>query len=272
MLTGRHLGSRASARAFASPAGAPERGNAQRVPRLVVARFIITSLRATPRALAGSDARHSNSTSRTELISRAVPLRSITQPLQVGGMNGAGGSGHSHAQQDELVCNDCRTLLRYPRGAAHVRCPVCTRVSAVGQQPQPEGQQRVAHLICGGCRTMLCYPEGASSVRCSVCQTVNLLMQGSSVANITCGGCNTHLLYQTGASCVKCALCDFVTQISGHAPPHAPGGDPSGTQSYGGDQYKRQDSVDRNPLIVIQNPSEPGQEAFAMSVGRLCDV
>jgi len=200
--------------------------------------------------------------------------------------------------QSEIVCRDCRTLLRYPAGASQVRCVVCSSITNVHPPPQQQqlssqhhrtpAQQHISsapttqtnHLICGGCRTMLAYPAGAQTVRCAVCMTVNQLVSRSATATVTCQGCNTHLMYTSGASSVRCALCQHVTPVGGMVsqqdqassllqPTHAPQSDASGSydQDPMGNQagdFQRQGS---NSLYVIQNPSEEGEEVFNMAIG-----
>ncbi|XP_043689862.1 protein LSD1-like [Telopea speciosissima] len=110
--------------------------------------------------------------------------------------------------QSQLVCNGCRNLLLYPRGATNVRCAICNMIT-----PAPLPGMEMA-LICGGCRTLLMYNRGATSVRCSCCHTINLARPASSnVAHVNCGQCHTMLMYPYGAPSVKCAVCQYVTNI-----------------------------------------------------------
>ncbi|KAL9329563.1 hypothetical protein ACSQ67_004566 [Phaseolus vulgaris] len=74
------------------------------------------------------------------------------------------------AMQSQLVCNGCRSLLLYPRGATNVCCALCNTITSV----PPPGME-MSQLYCGGCRTLLMYTRGATSVRCSCCHTVNLV-------------------------------------------------------------------------------------------------
>lgn len=36
---------------------------------------------------------------------------------------------HDTAMQSQVVCNGCRTLLRYPRGHTQVRCAICSTIT-----------------------------------------------------------------------------------------------------------------------------------------------
>ncbi|RYR64590.1 hypothetical protein Ahy_A03g010666 isoform B [Arachis hypogaea] len=76
--------------------------------------------------------------------------------------------------QSQLVCNGCRSILLYPRGATNVCCALCNTITSV----PPPGME-MSQLVCGGCRTLLMYTRGATSVRCSCCQTVNLAPPGT---------------------------------------------------------------------------------------------
>ncbi|CAN1828629.1 Protein LOL3 [Linum perenne] len=69
--------------------------------------------------------------------------------------------------QSQLMCNGCRSILLYPRGASNVCCALCNTITTV---PPPANQ--VAHINCGNCRTTLMYPYGAPSVKCAVCNFV----------------------------------------------------------------------------------------------------
>ncbi|CAN0920193.1 Protein LOL2 [Linum grandiflorum] len=111
--------------------------------------------------------------------------------------------------QSQLVCNGCRSILLYPRGASNVCCALCNTITAV----PPPGMD-MSQLICGGCRTLLMYTRGATSVRCSCCHTVNLAPVSNQVAHINCGNCRTTLMYPYGAPSVKCAVCHFVTNVT----------------------------------------------------------
>ncbi|KAM7265945.1 hypothetical protein ACFE04_003628 [Oxalis oulophora] len=104
--------------------------------------------------------------------------------------------------QSQLVCNGCRSVLLYPRGASNVCCAICNTMTPVIE---------MAQLICGGCRTLLMYTRGATSVRCSCCQTVNPAPASNQVAQISCGHCRTTLMYPYGAPSVRCAVCQYVT-------------------------------------------------------------
>ncbi|WVZ26630.1 hypothetical protein V8G54_005174 [Vigna mungo] len=163
--------------------------------------------------------------------------------------------------QSQLVCNGCRSLLLYPRGATNVCCALCNTITSV----PPPGMD-MSQLYCGGCRTLLMYTRGATSVRCSCCHTVNLVPgQGLSiggswgkmvmvislgtylsmelltltlllgitlvfkVAHVHCGNCRTALMYPYGAPSVKCAICHYITNVNTNngrlpIPVHRPNG------------------------------------------------
>ncbi|KAG4388005.1 hypothetical protein GLYMA_09G083500v4 [Glycine max] len=86
--------------------------------------------------------------------------------------------------RSQLVCNGCRSILVYPRGATNVCCALCNTITSV----PPPGMD-MSQLYCGGCTTLLMYTRGATSVRCSCCHTINLVP-------------------------VKCAICCYITNIS----------------------------------------------------------
>ncbi|KAK4270854.1 hypothetical protein QN277_019622 [Acacia crassicarpa] len=114
--------------------------------------------------------------------------------------------------QSQLVCNGCRSVLHYPRGATNVCCALCNTITSV----PPRGME-MSQLYCGGCRTLLMYTRGATSVRCSCCHTLNLAssaLASSHFAHIHCGNCRTTLMYPYGAPSVKCALCQYITDTS----------------------------------------------------------
>ncbi|XP_048329651.1 protein LOL1 isoform X2 [Ziziphus jujuba] len=110
--------------------------------------------------------------------------------------------------QSQLVCNGCRSLLLYPRGATNVCCALCNTLTSV----PPPGME-MAQLVCGGCRTLLMYTRGATSVRCSCCHTMNLASASNQFAQVNCGNCRTMLMYPYGAPSVKCAVCHHVTNV-----------------------------------------------------------
>ncbi|XP_056684263.1 protein LSD1 isoform X6 [Spinacia oleracea] len=110
--------------------------------------------------------------------------------------------------QSQLVCNGCRTVLLYPRGAPNVRCAVCNTVTPV----QPAGLE-MDQIICGCCHTLLMYTRGATSVRCLCCHTVNLTTPANQVATVRCGSCQMTLMYPYGAPSVKCAVCQYITNV-----------------------------------------------------------
>ncbi|KAL5141468.1 Protein LSD1 [Glycine soja] len=72
--------------------------------------------------------------------------------------------------RSQLVCNGCRSILVYPRGATNVCCALCNTITSV----PPPGMD-MSQLYCGGCTTLLMYTRGATSVRCSCCHTINLV-------------------------------------------------------------------------------------------------
>ncbi|XP_008776040.1 protein LOL2-like [Phoenix dactylifera] len=110
--------------------------------------------------------------------------------------------------QSQVVCNGCRNVLLYPRGATNICCAICSTVTSV----PPPGME-ISQLVCGGCRTLLMYTHGATNVRCSCCNTINLARSANQVAHVNCGQCNTTLMYPYGAPSVKCAICHYVTNI-----------------------------------------------------------
>ncbi|XP_074582174.1 protein LOL3-like [Curcuma longa] len=110
--------------------------------------------------------------------------------------------------QRQLVCNGCRSVLLYPRGATNVCCAICNNITAV----PPPGME-MAHLVCGGCRILLMYNRGAKNVRCSCCNTINFARPVNRVAHLSCAHCHTMLVYPYGAPSVKCAICHYVMNI-----------------------------------------------------------
>ncbi|XP_019435339.1 PREDICTED: protein LSD1-like isoform X2 [Lupinus angustifolius] len=143
--------------------------------------------------------------------------------------------------QSQLVCNGCRNILLYPRGATNVCCALCNTITSV----PPPGME-MSQIYCGGCRTLLMYARGATSVRCSCCQTVNLVPASNQVSHIHCGNCRTTLMYPYGAPSVKCALCHYITNASttnGRLP--IPGQRPDGTTNPGTSQSQ---------TVVVENP------------------
>ncbi|CAJ1938256.1 unnamed protein product [Sphenostylis stenocarpa] len=156
--------------------------------------------------------------------------------------------------QSQLVCNGCRSLLLYPRGATNVCCALCNTITSV----PPPGME-MSQLYCGGCRTLLMYTRGATSVRCSCCHTVNLVPASNQVAHVHCGNCRTTLMYPYGAPSVKCALCHYITNVSMNSgrlpiPVHRPNGTtnvgtlPSTSTSM--PQSQSQTVVVENPMSV----------------------
>ncbi|ONK65729.1 uncharacterized protein A4U43_C06F330 [Asparagus officinalis] len=110
--------------------------------------------------------------------------------------------------QSQLVCDGCRNVLLYPRGATNVCCAICSMIT-----PVPLPGMEMAQLICGNCRTLLMHTPGATSVRCSCCSTVNLPRSVDRVANVSCAQCRTTLVYPYGAPSVKCAICHYITNV-----------------------------------------------------------
>ncbi|KAL3616786.1 histone demethylase SWIRM1 [Castilleja foliolosa] len=158
--------------------------------------------------------------------------------------------------QNQVVCNGCRTVLLYPRGATNVCCAICSVVTAV----PPPGME-MAQLICGGCRTLLMHARGAASVRCSCCHTVNLVPAPApapapapnNVAHVNCGNCHTMLMYPAGAPSVKCAICQFITNVNTGGtrvpiPVNRPGSTPASTPSTPARAHNQSQTV------VVQNP------------------
>ncbi|XP_061365710.1 protein LSD1 [Gastrolobium bilobum] len=153
--------------------------------------------------------------------------------------------------QSQLVCNGCRSILLYPRGATNVCCALCNTITSV----PPPGME-MAQIYCGGCRIMLMYTRGATSVRCSCCHTVNLVSASNQVAHVHCGNCRTTLVYPYGAPSVKCAVCHYITNVSmtnGRLPipVHRPNGTTnSGTTSTSVPPSQSQTVVVENPMSV----------------------
>uniref|UniRef100_A0A2P2JQQ3 Protein LSD1 isoform X2 n=2 Tax=Rhizophora mucronata TaxID=61149 RepID=A0A2P2JQQ3_RHIMU len=138
--------------------------------------------------------------------------------------------------QSQLVCNGCRSLLLYPRGASNVCCALCNTIT-----PVPPGME-MAQLICGGCGTLLMYTRGANSVRCSCCHTVNR----APVAHISCGNCRTTLMYPHGAPSVKCAVCHYITNVASARVP-LPASRPN-------DNGGMMPSTSTTQTVVVENP------------------
>ncbi|XP_074330449.1 protein LSD1-like isoform X1 [Apium graveolens] len=155
------------------------------------------------------------------------------------------------AMQSQVVCNGCRTILLYPRGAANVCCAVCNVVTSV----PPPGLE-MSQLICGGCRTLLMYTRGASSVRCSCCHTVNLVPASGQVAHVNCCNCRTTLMYPYGAPSVKCAVCHCVTNVNmGNARVPIPALRPGGAATSASTTSTSPATPrPQNQTVVVQNP------------------
>ncbi|KAL5141467.1 Protein LSD1 [Glycine soja] len=93
--------------------------------------------------------------------------------------------------RSQLVCNGCRSILVYPRGATNVCCALCNTITSVPPPGIPFTvsllsrfeklscslmlRMDMSQLYCGGCTTLLMYTRGATSVRCSCCHTINLV-------------------------------------------------------------------------------------------------
>ncbi|RDY07095.1 Protein LSD1, partial [Mucuna pruriens] len=150
--------------------------------------------------------------------------------------------------RSQLVCNGCRNILVYPRGATNVCCALCNTITSV----PPPGME-MSQLYCGGCRTLLMYTRGATSVRCSCCQTINLVPESNQVSHVHCANCRTILMYPYGAPSVKCAICHYITNVSmtnGRLP--IPVQRPNGTANSGTSMphSQRQTVVVENPMSV----------------------
>ncbi|KAL5730352.1 hypothetical protein ACHQM5_003183 [Ranunculus cassubicifolius] len=66
----------------------------------------------------------------------------------------------------QMVCGVCRSLLSYPKGAMHVKCPECQTTNRV-----LEGHQ-IGLVKCRSCFVLLMYNYESPSVRCSCCRAV----------------------------------------------------------------------------------------------------
>lgn len=66
----------------------------------------------------------------------------------------------------QMVCGVCRSLLSYPKGAIHVKCPGCQTVNHVLEAHQ------VGLVKCRSCTVLLMYKYDSPSVRCSCCLCV----------------------------------------------------------------------------------------------------
>ncbi|XP_047158632.1 protein LSD1 [Vigna umbellata] len=151
--------------------------------------------------------------------------------------------------QSQLVCNGCRSLLLYPRGATNVCCALCNTITSV----PPPGME-MSQLYCGGCRTLLMYTRGATSVRCSCCHTVNLVPATNQVAHVHCGNCRTALMYPYGAPSVKCAICHYVTNTNNGRLP-IPVHRPNGTANTGTlPSTSTSMPQSQSQTVVVENP------------------
>ncbi|KAJ0975768.1 hypothetical protein J5N97_017733 [Dioscorea zingiberensis] len=153
--------------------------------------------------------------------------------------------------QSQLVCNGCRNVLLYPRGATNVCCAICNSIT-----PVPPPATEMSQLYCGGCRTLLMYARGATSVRCSCCNTINLARSsgGGHVAHVNCGQCRTTLMYPYGAPSVKCAVCHYVTNVGMNntrvpIPVNRPNGSATMPPSTSAPQTHTQSQT-----VVVENP------------------
>ncbi|KAJ3674485.1 hypothetical protein LUZ60_005101 [Juncus effusus] len=170
--------------------------------------------------------------------------------------------------QSQIVCNGCRSLLLFTRGATSVCCAVCNSIT-----PVPPPGIEMARILCGGCRTWLMYTNGASSVRCSCCHTVNLIRPPvNNVAQISCGNCRIALMYPYGATSVKCAVCHYITNIGTHAAPtRAPVSVPVPNESsYAPPSTSAPTSQPQNVTVVVENPmtvDEKGKLVSNLVVG-----
>ncbi|XP_031131617.1 protein LOL3-like isoform X1 [Ipomoea triloba] len=153
--------------------------------------------------------------------------------------------------QSQVVCNGCRTILLYPRGASNVCCAVCNALT-----PVPPPAMEMVQLICGGCRTLLMHPRGATSVRCSCCHTVNLVPGPNQFAHVNCGNCRTMLMYPSGAPSVKCAVCHFITNVNQAGDTRAPiqPHTPNGTATSSSMTPSTATTRPQNQTVVVQNP------------------
>ncbi|EEF32484.1 Charged multivesicular body protein 2b-B, putative [Ricinus communis] len=153
------------------------------------------------------------------------------------------------AMQGQIMCNGCRSILLYPRGAPNVCCALCSTITAA----PPPGME-MAQLICGGCRTLLMHTRGATSVRCSCCHTVNLAPVSGQAAHINCRNCRTTLVYPYGAPSVKCALCHYVTNVSmGNVRVALPTNRPNGTTGMT-PSTSTSTSQSQTQTVVVENP------------------
>ncbi|XP_058071642.1 protein LSD1 isoform X2 [Magnolia sinica] len=149
--------------------------------------------------------------------------------------------------QSHLVCNGCRSMLLYPRGATNVCCAVCSTITSV--PPGGVDMGHMAQLVCGGCRTLLMYTRGATSVRCSCCQIINLARAANQFAQVNCGQCHTTLMYPYGAPSVKCAVCHYITNVGMSRVP-IPVNRPNGAMP----STSAPLSHAHNQTVVVENP------------------
>nr|GEX22185.1 protein LSD1-like [Tanacetum cinerariifolium] len=153
--------------------------------------------------------------------------------------------------QSQIICNGCRSILLYPRGASNVCCALCNAVTSV----PPPGME-MDQLICGGCRTLLMYTRGATSVRCSCCHTVNLAPVANQVAQVNCGNCRMLLMYPYGAPSVKCAVCHYITNVNQMSNGRVPiPMRPNGTATSGPmPPISTATPPSHNQTVVVENP------------------
>ncbi|KAJ3686537.1 hypothetical protein LUZ61_015701 [Rhynchospora tenuis] len=150
----------------------------------------------------------------------------------------------------QIVCNGCRSLLIYARGATSVCCAVCNTITPV---PRHE------RIMCGGCRTLLMYNQGASSVRCSCCHTINIVrpVNNPGSAQINCGNCFITLMYPYGAPSVKCAVCHYITNIGPPGPMRPPASTapgPHDSRLMPTPSTSAPPSQPQNVTVVVENP------------------
>ncbi|XP_027942355.1 protein LSD1-like isoform X1 [Vigna unguiculata] len=165
--------------------------------------------------------------------------------------------------RSQLVCNGCRNILVYPRGASDVCCALCHTVSSVLPPveldyisgnirfPGALTGMEVSQIYCGGCRTLLMYARGATSVGCSCCHSINLVPESNQVSHINCRNCRTILMYPYGAPSVKCAICHYITSVgitNGRLP--VPVQRPNGTVSSTSSSMPHS----RSQTVVVENP------------------
>ncbi|CAL9104679.1 unnamed protein product [Musa textilis] len=167
--------------------------------------------------------------------------------------------------QSQLVCNGCRTILLYPRGATNVRCAICnTMTPTLPAGVDMARQMEMAQIICCGCRTLLMYTSGATSVRCSCCGTINMARPANQNAYLNCGQCQTTLIYPYGAPSVKCAICHFVTNAGTMRVPIPEAQRPNETIPMR-PSTSAPPSEAQNMTVVVENPMSVNQSGKLVS-------